>query len=61
TAVAGALLGVAAAVAYQRLAWRDAPGAQEPEELQAVVDVPAQPAAAPAARVDEDGEAVRAD
>ena len=56
TAVAGAVLGVAAAMVYQRLAWRDAPGAQEPEELVAVVDHGSTPAAA---RVDEDGEAVQ--
>ena len=34
----------------------DAPGAQEPDEVRAVVDLP--PSAAPGGLVDEDGEAV---
>ncbi len=60
TALAGALVAVAATVVMRRLATQDAPGAQEPEQVQAVVDLaPAGPAARPVDAVDEDGEAVR--
>jgi hypothetical protein len=43
-AVLGAAAGAAAAVLAQRLAGTDAPDAQEPEELVAVVDRPGDPA-----------------
>ncbi len=39
-AVAGALVGIAAAVAVRKLLRGDAPGAQEPEQVRAVVDAP---------------------
>ena len=61
--VAGALVGAAVAgaavVVVRRLLGDDAPGAQEPEQLQAVVDLPpATLSVAPGGVVDEDGEAV---
>jgi hypothetical protein len=37
-AVAGATAGVAVAVLVRRLTHQDAPGAQEPDEVQAVID-----------------------
>lgn len=78
-AVGSALVGAAAAVAVtvvtRRLSTQDAPGAQEPEQVEAVVDLgpvatPVPPGAAadsgpvaaavpPGAAVDEDGEAVQ--
>lgn len=57
SALAGAAAAVAVTVLVRRLATRDAPGAQEPDQVQAVVDTV--PAVVPtAAVVDEDGEAV---
>ena len=47
-AVLGAVAGAGAAWAVRRLQGEDAPGAQEPHELRAVVDVPAAPPVAPA-------------
>ncbi len=73
SALVGAALAVGATVLVRRLATRDEPGAQEPEQVRAVVDttapvdtsvfdgVPVRPvtdAPAPAGPVDEDGEAV---
>ena len=63
SAVLGAAVAVAVTVLARRLATRDAPGAEDPEQVQAVVDLappsPGAAAAVPAgASVDEDGEAV---
>lgn len=44
-ALAGATAGAAVAVLVRRLGGGDAPGAQEPHELRAVVDVPTDPGA----------------
>lgn len=62
SALAGATAAVAVTVLVRRLTTTDAPGAQEPADVRAVVDpapADAVPAAVPpAAAVDEDGEAV---
>lgn len=66
TALAGALVAAGGALAARRLSTTDAPGAQEPEQLRAVVDldappvqaVPPVPAATAEGPVDEDGETV---
>ena len=39
-AVAGAAAGIAVAIAVRRMSRPDAPGAQDPEDLQAVIDRP---------------------
>jgi F0F1-type ATP synthase membrane subunit c/vacuolar-type H+-ATPase subunit K len=58
SALAGAALAVGVAVLVRRLRTQDAPGAQDPEQVQAVVDLPAVPPPPPGGAVDEDGEAV---
>ncbi len=65
SAAAGAAVAVAVTVLVRRLRTQDAPGAQEPEQVRAVVDpAPTVPAAAASAAVpagaavDEDGEVV---
>ena len=63
SALAGAAAAVAVTVLVRRLSTRDAPGALEPEAVEAVVDtppvLPAAPAVPPTGAVDEDGEAVQ--
>lgn len=59
SAAAGAAVAVAVAVLVRRLGTHDAPGAQEPDEVRAVVDTTPAPASVPpGAAVDEDGQAV---
>ena len=57
-AVAGAAAAVVVAVLARRLGTRDAPGAQDPDQVQAVVDVVPVAVAVPVVDEDEDGEQV---
>lgn len=60
SALAGAAAAVAVTVAARRLSTQDAPGAQEPDQVEAVVDPGPVAATVPVgAAVDEDGEAVQ--